>query len=702
MYKNRMLAISMASMLGWTGHTHGADISTSTESAGTVSAETQQVAEQELAALGRNAQDPAVLGTVTVTALPFDEGEEGIAQPVDVLDKEELRRKREASIGDTLSGELGVSSSYFGPGAGRPIIRGLDGPRIRVLEGGIGTLDLSSISPDHQVTVESLNAQQIEILRGPSALLYGSGASGGVVNVVTDRIPRSLPANGFKGDVELRTNSVSDEFTGGANLTAGTGNFAFHLDGFMRETNDYEIPGRAVRGDPDSRRGVLENSSIESEGISAGASLMGERGFVGVSVSGLNSNYGLPTEEQARIDLEQTRYDLDSELDEPFAGFERLSFRLGYNDYLHQEIESTGEVATTFINKATEGRVELLHNPIADWQGALGMQFITRDFAAIGEEALVPQTDSDSIGIFLVEHRDWDRWHIELGARAERSTQSPSGDNPDRDFNAYSGSAGTVWKFVEGYSLGSSFTYAERAPSTEELYSNGPHPGTLSFDIGDADLNKEISHNLDISLRKTTGRVRGTFNVFANRIDDYILGQSVDIDADGVADFVNDEGILDPDGELQLLNFGNVDADFYGAEAELVVGVLDRGADTLDVRVFVDSVRGKLRDGGDLPRITPLRLGVGADYGRGPWQIGMSLTHITEQNKVADLETETNGYTLLEADLGYTLKAGKSNTTLFLQGRNLLDEEARVHTSFLKDVAPLPGRAIVVGVRTHF
>ena len=370
-----------------------------------------------------------VLTPVVVTATPFENrGELDMAQPVSVLRGDDLRRKREASLGDTLSRELGVASSSFGPGAGRPIIRGLDGPRIRVLENGIGTLDISSISPDHAVTTESLNASQIEILRGPATLLYGSGASGGVVNVVNNRIPSQL-FKSPKGDLEVRGNTATEERTGAFNAAGSMRQMSWSIGGFRRKTDDYHIPGRANESDPASPKGIVENSAVNSGGLSGGASFVGERGFLGGSVGHLESKYGIPGPEGARIDLKQTRYDFSSELDKPVAGFEKLKVRMGYNDYKHAEIERTGEIATRFKNQAIESRAELLHEPLANWKGVIGVQFRDRHFSALGEETVVPVTKSHSVGVFLVEERNWNRWRLELGGRGEYAAQDPKGDS---------------------------------------------------------------------------------------------------------------------------------------------------------------------------------------------------------------------------------------------------------------------------------
>jgi len=639
-----------------------------------------------------------VLQPVVVTATPFENRSElDIAQPVSVLKGDDLRRKREASLGDTLSRELGVASSSFGPGAGRPIIRGLDGPRIRVLDNGIGTLDISSISPDHAVTAESLNASQIEILRGPATLLYGSGASGGVVNVVSRRIPDQL-FKSPKGNFEVRGNTATEERTGALNASGSIGNISWSAGGFRRKTGDYHIPGQA---EASSKKGLVENSAINSGGGYIGGSFVGEKGFIGLSVSRLDSKYGIPSLEHSKIDLGQTRYDLSGELNEPLRGFERLKVRVGYNDYKHNEIESSGQIATRFRNQALESRAELSHKPIANWQGVFGFQFQDRNFSALGEEAVVPVTKSDSAGLFLVEERNWDRWRLELGGRIERATQNPQNNvNPSRAFNLYNVSVGTLWKFMDGYGLALSGTRGQRAPSTEELYIHGAHRGTATFQTGDAALTTETTNNIDLALRKTDGNVKWKINFFHNWIGNYIFVRSADVNGDGVVDRADDTGALNPNGEFLVQNFAQIDARFYGAEAEAIFTLKPAA---IDLRLFTDYVRGKLNHGGNIPRITPLRFGLELNHRMGPWTTNLSATYVMRQNRVAELETTTPGYTLVNVEATYLIKKIRSNgIRIFLQGKNLLNEDMRVHTSFLKDFAPLAGRALVAGLRGDF
>ncbi len=617
-----------------------------------------------------------------------------------VLQGDRLRRKRETNLGDTLSHELGVTSSSFGPGAGRPIIRGQDGPRVQVLENGVGTGDLSIISPDHAVATETLNASRIEILRGPSTLLYGSGVSGGVVNVVNDRIPDRLfktPQANFEG----RFNSALEERNGALNASGSSGRISWNIEGAKRKTNDVHIPGRANPNDPNSEVGFVRNSAIDSSNLSVGSSYIGDRGFVGMSVSRLENFYGIPGPEGAKIDMNQTRYGLAGDLDNPLKGFQQLKMRFNYNDYQHKELEQSGDAGSRFKNNELDSRAELIHSPIAKWQGVMGIQLQNRNFSAKGEEAFVPSSLSQSAGLFMLEKREWQQWRFEVGGRFEHTAHNPQATLlQTRDFNLYSVSAGSAWKFMDGYQVDLTATRGQRAPNTVALYADGRHIATNTFEQGDQTLRKETSNNFDIALQKTTGTITGKVNLFYNYINDYIFQQSRDSNLDGFADRVNDEGLLDRHGAFLVQDFSQTRAKFYGVEAEAIVALLP---DTLNLRLFTDIVYGRLKDNGNIPRMTPQRFGFDLDYRKNSWQANFNLTRVTGQHRVAVLETETSGYTLMNAEMGYHMKLSKSvHYTLFLQGRNLLDSDMRVHTSFLKDTAPLPGRAIVAGIRGAF
>ncbi|MDT8363363.1 MAG: TonB-dependent receptor [Nitrosomonas sp.] len=642
------------------------------------------------------------LEPLTITADPLGRTRANISRPVSILKREQMLTGGVRNIGEAVSRELGVSSSDFGPGAGRPIIRGLAGARVRVLEDGIGTMDVSAISPDHAVATEPLFADQIEIFRGPSALMYGSGASGGVVNIVNRRILDYVP-EAIDGDLYGHYNSVADDFTGAFRLNTGRGNFAFHLDGLKRDTRDYGIPKfAAVDPEPESRKGVLRNSAIQTENFSGGVSYIRERGYLGVAVNRLRNRYGVPGEdpEVVTIRQRQTRFDIKGALDNPLPGFRLVKTRWGHNNHTHKEFEGD-EIGTLLLNREWEGRVELLHKPLAGWDGALGMQYQNRRFSSSGEEAFVPASQAEAVSGFMLEKLNLDQWHFEIGGRFERQLAKRQEDSLSVEHNAFGIAGGTIWTFLHGYSLGSNLSHQQRAPSIEELFSNGPHLATNSFEIGNVSLDKEKSNSLDLFMRKHDGRIEWTLNLFANLIDDFVFLQETDLTGDGIADRVDLEGNPEADGLLLLHHFQK-NARFLGVEFETKAHLLNDHRGNLDLRLWTDFTHGRLAGGEPIPRMTPLRFGGALNYGWGRWRSILDVMHVHKQNRVSSLETETGAYTMLNIQVEYAVDWGSANYSLFARGMNLLNEEARRHTSFLKDRAPLPARSAMVGLRVNF
>ena len=630
------------------------------------------------------------VSTVVVTASPFAAAEgDQILTPAKVLSGDELRAKLGSSLGDTLSSELGVSASAFGAGASRPIIRGLEGNRVKVLENGMSVSDLSGLSNDHAVTGESATARQIEILRGPAALLYGSGAIGGLVNVVNERIPAELHEKPT-GVVETRYSSVDHGKAVSFSGDAAAGQVALHVDGSGHDAGDYGIPDG-----PDGD--TVLNSALRQHTLGAGASYIGERGFFGASVSSLKKHYGIPGGEGARIDMEQTRYDIDGQLDRPMAGFEKLRFKAGHTDYGHVELNAEGGPETIFSNRSTETRLELTHRPIAGWDGSFGFQTEHTRFSGLsadsGESATVPVTVSDTHAAFLVEQRQVGHARVNAGVRLESVKREPEGGMPRRSFDLLSYSAGAVWPVAQDYSVGVTASVAQRAPGTDELYSGGPHESTLTYDIGNPNFKKETSRNLELSFRKTTGMVRWQANLFENRVRDFIYGEVSDT-------LLDDEGL--PGDELRERIFRQADATIRGAEAEISYNQ-HPGSQGLSLRAFGDLSRGSLDDAGSLPLQPAKRVGFEAGYKQGAVRGGVSVLRALKQERLASFETTpTPGYTQLDANLSYTQHLRNGDLTWFIIAKNLLNEEIRVSTSVLKDIAPLAGRNITVGVRAAF
>ena len=642
-------------------------------------------------------KDNAVeLEKLEVTASPFKAHSDlQLAQPADVLYGDNLMLRSQSTLGETVAQQLGVTTSDFNPvGASRPVIRGLGGQRVRILENGVSVMDVSDISVDHAVTIEPVLASQIEVLRGPSTLMYGSGAIGGVVNVVNNRIPDALPEN-LEGAFEGRFNSATTERTGAFRITGAVGDFALHGDGMYLRTDDYHA---AV--------GKIPNSSIEIGQWSAGGSYIAESGWVGASVSQLYDRYSIPVlpggDETPYIDLVQTRVNLKSRLDDPIPGFSGLNFNFAWGDYKHTEFESPGEIGTRFKNLEVNAGLQLEHESLANWSGALGLQGGTRDLSAIGEEAFIPRTKSWSIAGFVVEERDFGAWHMELGARIEHKNYQPDQLRPNRNFTPYTLSAGTRWTYQPGYNLSINLARAQRAPQVQELYSLGTHVATQTFEIGNANLSAETSNNIDISINKIDGDWTWSLGSFYNFYQDYIFLQEFDGNGDGIADLVGADGVFDPNGPFLLVFDRQRNANFYGVEAETKYRFIKNQWGALDGRIWGDFVRAKFTDGRNVPRMSPWRVGGNLEYSYGRWLVGTDLFYVGKQDKTSGLETSTPGYTMFNINTIYTLPTESADIAFYVRGTNLLNEDARRATSFLKDVAPLPGRAATVGIRTTF
>lgn len=653
---------------------------------------TLNYANAQVASAAATAADPAV-PKVIVTANPFGKSEgDQILAPAKILAGDELRDKLGGSLGETLSNELGVSASGFGAGASRPIIRGLEGSRVKMLENGMAVSDVSGLSNDHAVSADGAVARQIEILRGPAALLYGSGAIGGLVNVVNERIPTALEAKPA-GQLEARYGTVDRGRSASGSVDGAVGNIGLHIDGNIRRADDYKIPDNRVQGDPSSVSGRLPQSFTRQDTLGAGASVIGDWGHAGVSVSTLNNRYGIPTLEGSQIDQSQTRYDLDTLLNKPFGGVESIKFKLGYTDYEHAELDDENKPEVVFANRALETRAELTHAPLAGWHGTVGVQTENAHFSALSGEGgpdTVPVTHSTSNALFLVEERDFGPVRVNAGARLETVKRRPVG-NEERKFDLGSYSAGALWSFTPGYSMGATVSVAQRAPATEELYSGGPHDATQTFDIGNADFKKETSRNIELSLQKVSGLVRWKANVFQNKVKDFIYGNIN-------GNLVDEEG--NPGEELFQRIYEQADASIRGAEAEVTYNQHGEG---LSLRGFADTSRGKLERGGNLPLQPATRIGADAGYRSGPLRAGLSVVRAQSQDRLATFEQNpTPGYTQLSANVAYTQRMGNLDLTWFMIARNLLNEDIRLSTSVLKDVSPLPGRNFLFGVRTKF
>jgi iron complex outermembrane recepter protein len=640
-------------------------------------------------AIANTASDESAIDEVIVTVSPFSKSAETVNHPVNIINGDALRNAAAATLGETLNGQLGVSSASFGPGVGMPIIRGQSDNRVKVMQDSVGAMDASAASPDHAITLEPLLASKIEVLRGPAALRYGSGAIGGVVNVLDNRIPSVLPER-FNGAAELRNASANDESVGVANFNAAIGTFALHLDGIKRESSDTEIPGSAQKNSEDlamTTKGFIANTNAEATSGTLGASYIGDKGFIGMSLNKLDNNYGVPPEGEdlVRIDMHQTRYDVKGELDNPFAGFEKMTARLGHNDYEHTEIEN-GESGTVFTNNAYEGRAELIHNPVKflnmNWKGALGVQAAQSTFAAVGEEAFIPKSDIANLGFFVLEERTHGIWTFELGARLDTQTITPENESAIKHRNNLSLSGSTAWHFTHNQKFVIGIARSQRAPSVEELLANGPHPATGSYLIGAENLDAETSNNIELSYHWHIEDIKISANIFYNQINDFIYAKNMN-------------QLFD---DLNGYQYTQANATFKGWEAEINIPVTRAWS----FRFFSDRVRATLDSGEDLPRITPPRAGTSLDYDLHEWSGSLSMTHTAKQNHAGYNESETESYNRVDARIGYTIEKDKTDYTLFLKGTNVFNAEIRNASSYLRERAPEAGRSLQVGLRVNF
>lgn len=640
------------------------------------------------------------LDEFVVTASPLSRAVDEIAQPAAVIGGPRLDLAKQISLGETLAQQPGVSSTYFGPSASRPVIRGMGNDRIRVLAGGVGTMDASVVSPDHAVSLDPLLVDRIELVRGPASLLYGGSAVGGIVNVVDSRIPEEKPARAFTGRIETRYGSAADERAGAAVLTGAAGDWAWRIDGFKRRSDDVEIPGfagtdekraeLAAAGEPIAH-GTLLNSASKGQGAGVGVTrFFGDAGHFGISYNGVGSSYGTVAEPDVTIDLRQRRWDFHGEAMQPTEWLRAARFQLGVSRYQHTEFEGD-EIGTVFKNRGYEGRLELMHAAIGPVTGAVGLQASRSDFSTEGEEAILPASLTTSRAVFVYEEivRPTVTW--EFGARVEQQRLKPRADATfaARSDTLAAFSAGAVWKLPRGYSLALSLTDSERAPNAQELFVDGPHAGTGAFEIGDPTLRAEKVRGADLTLRKRAGFWTGAVTAFVNRFDGFVFEEAT--------------GATDADSGLPIYQFRQGEARFVGAELELTAHLHESKTSRVELHLTADRVRAdNLDTRTPLPRIPPSRFGAALDWQVGDWTVTAELRTAARQERVTANETPTAGYGLANASIARRFKLGRVRGELFARGTNLTDATARVHASFLKDIAPLPGRDVMAGVRFEF
>jgi iron complex outermembrane recepter protein len=670
---------------------------------------------------------PATLDTIVVSATPLNRTLFEQASPVSVLTGETLRLQLAPTLGETLSGTPGVSSSYFGPAASRPVIRGLDADRIRVLQNGVNTIDASATSADHAVSFQPVVVESIEVVRGPATLLYGPNAIGGLINVVDRRIPLERIDVPVRGSVEGKYGSVNTERGGAFTLEGGLGRFAWHIEGYKTATDDLHIPGyarsarlRARDPLPDGekeQRDVLLNSNLRTEGLSGGASYIWDKGFLGAAFSGFNSNYGTVAERDVTIDLQQRRFDVRGAFFDPLPIIKAINYKFAYSNYEHTEFEGPA-VGTVFENEGYDGRLEITHAKLGPFEGTIGYQSEKSDFSATGEEAFIPPVETLTNSAFIFEEVGLGSIKLQGGVRYDHITTDSStavnfGPGRSRTFDNLSGSLGLVWTPAPDYAVALSGSYSERAPTYQELYANGPHVATNAFEIGNPNLGVEKALGVDLTFRKKAGRVTGALSLFYTRFNDFI------------GEFATGESVAGEEDELPVFAFRTTDAEFWGGELETTIRLFGDlvgaagpvGAPTknaveleqstnphsLDLILKADYVHARDTVTGDpLPRIPPFRASAALAYSYARFGARIEGQYAAEQNRTSEFELPTDSYFLLNASVDYHFGTGPVQWDAYVRGTNLTNEEARLHTSFLKDIAPLGGASITVGLKASF
>lgn len=673
-----------------------------------------------------------------------------------------LQLQQSDTLGQTLNEELGISNASFGPGVGIPVIRGLTGSRVRILQNGIGTHDASSLSPDHALALDTLFAHDIKILRGPETIRYGGNAIGGIVDVSDGRIPTRRAKKAISGTVESRYNTNGDGTHSAFTLNTGKDRFALNLGGFFRDRGNIRIPGKAIDETFAAQQlglteitnvnGRIPNTDNRSIGGFTGISWLGDQVMAGMSVSHTDNRYGIPRGSHGldpnhlegletilprlddltgfedifgpqalfpstRVNMRQTRYDFKSEWYEPVKGIDSIDFRYGLVDYGHTEFEG-GLPFTRFKNDAGEGRIEMHHSLLNRLSGTFGVQWIDRKFSALGVETFVPKTDQLSIGLYTTQTYTFNNWSLLGGLRFEHVQVNPKANElrlrgsalspvalPDSlDFQAVSASLGIQWKPRQDFTASLTYNHGVRPPDIQELFSFGPHLSTRSFDIGNVRLNNETANMVDLGFEWKTERISMRFNGYYSRTSDFIFQRNT-----GLVYEVDNEVIrqrcVSVAECVSIFAYDQRNAEFIGYESRIDATLYRLPQGDLSLALFSDYVRGRFVNGDrdDVPRMPPLRYGSELGFGNPTWNMTLRYTRAEAQRYPGINETPTNGYHLLTASADYQLKANQwMDLWFFAKGYNLLNEEIRNSVSFLRNFAPEPGRSFIFGVRATF
>jgi iron complex outermembrane receptor protein len=638
--------------------------------------------------------------------------------PVTLVSRDELEREAPRTLGDALADKPGIAGSAYAAGANRPVIRGLDNVRVRVQENGIGSQDASELGEDHGVPIDPLAADQIEVIRGPATLRYGSQAIGGVVSASNNRIPTFIPVNGYLGRITGSVGSVDSARDASASIDAGAGQIAFHGDAFVRRAGDYGTP-----------RGRQANTAFSAKGGSVGASYLFDRGYFGVSLTHYESIYGIPGAESAasrtRIDMRQDKLQARGEYRPETGPFETVRLWLGASDYKHDERSldnGIDAVGATFKNREFEGRIEAQHIPVTTGfgtlRGAVGVQFGARNLSTAGEAGgLIAPARTRTAATYLFEELELSQsLRLQAAGRVEHAVVSgtatsfpadflpgvidPVESDARRRFTPGSVSLGVLKTLPMQVVASLNAQYVERAPSAPELYSRGPHEATATFEIGDPNLKKEIARTIEFALRRKEGPLRFDASLYATRYTGFIYKRLTGVQCG------EEFSTCGVETELQQIVYSQQNAKFYGLDLAAQYDLFELGSGMFGIDGRYDFVRARFDDGTNAPRIPPHRLGGGIFWRNQAWFARVGLLHAFSHDETAPLETRTPGYNLLKAELSYTQKLGKGpdgrSVTVSLVGDNLLNAEVRHSTSFLKDEVLMPGRTVRAAMTLRF
>lgn len=646
-------------------------------------------------AAAQTPSSPSTLREITVTGNPL--GATDLIAPAASYSGPALVLRRGTTLGDTLDGTPGVSATGFGPNANRPVIRGLDGDRIRILGNGGASIDASGLSYDHAVPVDPISIERIEVLRGPGALLYGGSAVGGVVNVIDNRIPRE-PLDGVTGRADLGLSGGNKGRGSGFMLEGGNSRVGLHADVFDRSTGDVRVPATlaCTKGGETVLARRICNSASDVRGGAVGGSVFFDSGYLGASVSTYRNDYGAVAEDEVTIGMQSTRHALEGEWRNPVQWLQNIKAQASHTDYRHTEFDA-GAPGTVFSNRGNDFRLEARHARLGPLEGVIGLQAEATRFAAVGDEAFAPFSRTRQSAVFVHEELTTGWGRLSLGARSE-SVKVESFGNPDlarfvpasRNFNPTSYALGALWNVAPGWQLTSNLARTQRAPRDYELFADGPHVATAAYEVGNAALGVERSTNADIGLQWKGGANSFKVNAFTSRFANYIALEATGNTTEDLPEFA----------------YRQVPARFAGLEASGTLRLM-HGPQTLDLQLRGDTVRATNQDTGQaLARIAPLRGGATLVWARGAWGAQVGFDHSARQDRVPVGERVTPAYTLWKAALTWRMKAGATHLLWYARLDNAGNKLAYSATSILTQTAPgkspLAGRSVKLGVQATF